>query len=135
MLLIFITFLSFLQTEPDPLVNYRWKNRILVLNAPENSESLNKQLRWIMETKNEFVDRDMILVILQNDGGEINGTKCSKEAFRFLSNKYQRDGDFALYLIGKDGGVKMRKGTPVNPIEIYQLIDTMPMRQREMKQN
>jgi hypothetical protein len=43
-------------------------------------------------------------------------------------------GSFALRLIGKDGSVKLsaRKATPVS--EIHALIDSMPMRQREMSQ-
>lgn len=40
---------------------------------------------------------------------------------------------FQVLLIGKDGGVKLRRATPVASSEITKLIDTMPMRQREMK--
>ncbi len=38
---------------------------------------------------------------------------------------------FKVLLIGKDGGVKLRTQTPVTPLELYQLIDAMPMRRRE----
>ena len=40
---------------------------------------------------------------------------------------------FELLLVGKDGGVKLRRGTPVAAAEITGLIDTMPMRQSEMR--
>jgi hypothetical protein len=40
---------------------------------------------------------------------------------------------FQLLLVGKDGGVKLRKTDPVAAAEIIALIDTMPMRQSEMR--
>lgn len=40
---------------------------------------------------------------------------------------------FEVLLVGKDGGVKLRRDTPVAAAAITGLIDTMPMRQDEMK--
>jgi len=40
---------------------------------------------------------------------------------------------FMLVLIGKDGGVKLRKPLPWDVRELSRTIDTMPMRQREMR--
>lgn len=40
---------------------------------------------------------------------------------------------FELLLVGKDGEVKLRRDTPVAVSEIAALIDTMPMRQNEMR--
>ena len=40
---------------------------------------------------------------------------------------------FEVILVGKDGGVKLRRGQPVAASEISALIDTMPMRQEEMR--
>ncbi|MDG2404831.1 MAG: DUF4174 domain-containing protein, partial [Paracoccaceae bacterium] len=40
---------------------------------------------------------------------------------------------FMLVLIGKDGGVKLRKPFPWNVREISRVIDKMPMRRQEMK--
>ncbi len=40
---------------------------------------------------------------------------------------------FEVLLIGKDGGVKLRRDKPVAAFEITALIDTMPMRQDEMR--
>ena len=39
---------------------------------------------------------------------------------------------FAVMLVGKDTGVKLRRGQPVTMDEVFGLIDTMPMRRREM---
>lgn len=40
---------------------------------------------------------------------------------------------FAVLLVGKDGGVKLRRDKLVAVAEITALIDTMPMRHEEMK--
>jgi hypothetical protein len=40
---------------------------------------------------------------------------------------------FEVLLIGKDGGVKLRRDRPVAVSEITGLIDAMPMRQNEMR--
>jgi hypothetical protein len=40
---------------------------------------------------------------------------------------------FEVLLVGKDGGVKLRRDQPVAASEITALIDTMPMRQNEMR--
>ncbi len=40
---------------------------------------------------------------------------------------------FEVLLVGKDGGVKLRRDKPVTAAEIAALIDTMPMRQDEMR--
>ena len=40
---------------------------------------------------------------------------------------------FELLLIGKDGGVKLRRDKPVAASEITALIDTLPMRRDEMR--
>ena len=41
---------------------------------------------------------------------------------------------FEVLLVGKDGGVKLRREKPVAASEITALIDTMPMRRNEMRQ-
>jgi hypothetical protein len=39
-----------------------------------------------------------------------------------------------VLLIGKDGGVKLRAEEPLPAAEFFALIDTMPMRRREMRE-
>ena len=42
---------------------------------------------------------------------------------------------FEILLVGKDGGVKLRSPAPVSTRDLFALIDAMPMRQREMREN
>ena len=43
------------------------------------------------------------------------------------------DGTFAAILVGKDGGEKHRSVEPISPQTLFDLIDAMPMRQREIR--
>ncbi len=40
---------------------------------------------------------------------------------------------FGAALIGKDGGIKLHRAAPLDPGELFSVIDAMPMRQDEMK--
>lgn len=42
--------------------------------------------------------------------------------------------DFAVLLVGKDGGVKRRANDPVNLNELFAQIDRLPMRRAEMEE-
>ena len=41
--------------------------------------------------------------------------------------------EYQNLLIGKDGGVKLKNNSPISNIKIFNTIDAMPMRQREMR--
>lgn len=41
---------------------------------------------------------------------------------------------FSVVLIGKDGGEKLRRATPLEPAELFALVDAMPMRRAEMRE-
>jgi hypothetical protein len=41
---------------------------------------------------------------------------------------------FSVVLIGKDGGEKLRRATPLSPEELFAIVDAMPMRRAEMRE-
>jgi hypothetical protein len=41
---------------------------------------------------------------------------------------------FSVVLIGKDGGEKLRRSTPLSPDELFALVDAMPMRRAERRE-
>lgn len=123
------------QEAPFTLDQYRWTHRVLVVSAPgKDDKHLRAQLDELVSTEDEFADRDMLLVTLVDDGVSTAGrhelakaeVASARQALRI------RPGSFALRLIGKDGGVKLSSDTATPVHEIYALIDTMPMRRREL---
>ena len=120
---------------PFALQQYQWRNRVLVVSAPSPDDSnLLEQLAELASTSDEFADRDMVLVTLLDNAdakaGDRKLTRAEVAATRTALGI--RPGSFALQLIGKDGSVKLTAKSATSMNEIYALIDSMPMRQREI---
>lgn len=124
------------QQEKFDLSGYKWKNRITIVYADtsQNADYVEFENKWSNRIE-DVNDRDLILIELFGQGqatvdaeplGEDNADDLI-EAYKMGENSFQ------VILIGKDGGVKLDK-TETEPQEIFDLIDTMPMRQQEMKE-
>jgi hypothetical protein len=132
-----VTFTGTLVDASDAfsLDQHRWKIRTLVISAPNASdENLKKQRREVAMYAEEFADRDMVLITLLEDAASTVGERqlTAEEAVALRDALRIQTGSFAVRLVGKDGSVKLSRDTATPMAEIYALIDTMPMRQREM---
>ena len=118
------------QTAPDTIFDakdvelgdLKWIARPLVVLAdtPEDP-AFKRQLALLDARKEELVRRDVIVI-----------TDTDPEARSDLRRKLRPRG-FMLVLIGKDGGVKLRKPFPWDVRELSRQIDKMPMRQQEIR--
>jgi hypothetical protein len=119
----------------SPLDTYRWQNRILLVFAPSNDDGRLAATRNLArEHSRGFDDRHMITVIALTEGEALDGQPLSRIQTDSLREQYGiGPSDFAVFLIGKDGGVKLRLERPPRATELFELIDSMPMRQQEMR--
>jgi hypothetical protein len=111
------------------LEKYRWKKRILIIFSQDNNFT-EEQKRLLKLEKTGLIERDMILF-----GFREEQTPFSTEQSRNL-DKLQKSlsaKDQTIILIGKDGYVKSKWMKIIDPKEIFEIIDAMPMRKREMK--
>jgi hypothetical protein len=118
------------------LEELQWQYRVLVVSAPGPDDAATRlQLEAIEASRAQFEERDLLLVTLFGDSGSVAGDRplTADEAARVRSGLGVDGEAFALRLIGKDGGIKLARGTVVSMEEVYMLIDTMPMRRREME--
>ena len=101
---------------------YLWKNRILLINIyklkkikldliKKECQIINRKLKIFIKKKNSFVD-----------------TKDSDKKF-FLDSKFK----FKVLLIGIDGEIKYQSDEIENLIKYFSIIDNMPIRQTEIK--
>lgn len=122
---------------PFSLRQYRWKKRVLVLSAAADDEQFRNQQKALALSIDEFEDRDLLLVTLLDEEQSTAGTReldpaevtATREALGIPP------GLFALRLIGKDGSVKLSSESATPMEDIYALIDTMPMRRAEQREN
>ena len=140
LILLLIPTLAIAQTE-QPIqakpADFQWDNRILVVTANSESDSLyQKQMREFEDREEGFRDRDLIIFSLFRNGmSRLDQQALHQESSEAILEKYgSGDSDFRILLIGKDGGVKLQKDAPVSVEDIFGLIDSMPMRQREMRE-
>ncbi len=103
------------------LNQYLWKNRIILTFAEdEQYPDLIKMKAEMKENNCEILNRDLLHFHFSNDGKIGNYTTTNDQSFRIL-------------LIGKDGGIKYESKRSVSLIQLFELIDSMPMRQDEMQ--
>ncbi len=107
------------------LKTYKGQNRVLLVFAPSvKDKGYVEQKRLLAAAEDGLRERDM--VVLELLGGE------HAEALR--SDLKVSNDLFVVVLIGKDGGEKERFLEPVEPTQLFSLIDRMPMRRREMQE-
>lgn len=105
------------------LTDFIWEKRPVVIFADSpNDPRFAQQIAFLEAQLDELAVRDVIIL-----------TDTDPEAKTALRTKLRPRG-FMLVLIGKDGGVKLRKPFPWDVRELTRVIDKMPMRQREVRE-
>jgi hypothetical protein len=119
------------------LSQFQWKNRLLFLFAPNRSHPLFDALQKSIATEQVGVaDRDLIVFeILESGPSRMEMTDLDSQVAQSLRDKFDVRGDqFAVILVGKDGGIKLNQQDETQLDDIFGLIDSMPMRREEMRQ-
>ena len=123
LLLSFMTIMIPKELQGIELSRYLWKNRIILTFADDQDHPDLIRLKAEMkENECEILNRDLLYFHLSNDGKTGNHITTNYQSFRIL-------------LIGKDGGIKYESNQYVSLIQLFELIDSMPMRQDEMQQD
>ncbi len=109
-----------------------WSSRIILVRAFGESEEVLNALRKL---DYEIQDRDIYWFVFVEENTETNYKGEIQEYFhRETLNTYFSDTETNVVLIGKDGGIK-QKLKHLDLQGIFDLIDTMPMRQMEMRES
>ncbi len=116
---------------------HHWKHRLLLIFAPNGTDMRLMDLEARMDARNEDMqDRDLLTFrILETGLSGRPGAPMTEADAEVLRRRYKApQGRFTVILIGKDGGVKLVQEERISLQAIFDLIDTMPMRRREMRQ-
>lgn len=136
-LLLILTISSCHQMNAQNLDDYRWRNRVLILiDVSVDTEALQSQLQAFTADKEALEDRDLIIFLVSENVVYNSNDKPSEMNAARLRKNLGIQHDFrGTVLIGKDGGVKMKKEFQVDPETIFTLIDGMPMRRAEIRKS
>ena len=104
------------------LGDFQWIARPVVVFAdtPEDPR-FRQQMDLLAAQPEELAERDIVVI-----------TDTDPDARSDIRSKLRPRG-FMLAIIGKDGGVKLRKPLPWNVREISRSIDKMPLRKQEIR--
>ena len=118
------------------LEGYTWQNRLLLVFAPDADDPrLQAQNEILTTVESDLLERDLAILRLLPDSPvtidklPLEGSEAAAIYRDFAIDRRA----FAVLLIGKDGGVKLNSDTAVSANTIFDLIDSMPMRQWEMQ--
>jgi hypothetical protein len=135
---------SLSQSNPSkPLATLIDRNRVLLVFAPDSSDSnFATQRTFIKDEASQAKERDLILIPVlakwtsnDRDLRKENPSFTSDAEQMNLRSRYKiQPKDFSAILLGKDGGEKLRSRVPVTMVKLRELIDSMPMRQQEVRQ-
>jgi len=113
----------FLEGDVQDLSQFVWEKRPIVVFADSpNDSSFGLQMEYLNARVEELEKRDVVVL-----------TDTDPSAQSALRTKLRPRG-FMMVLIGKDGGVKLRKPLPWDVRELSRTIDKMPVRQREIRE-
>jgi len=120
-----LTVLSSDMNAQELLEQYKWKKRVIILvtSTPDHPDYI-AQLAQLRQVSPGVEERD--LVILSNQADSVRSSS--------ITEKYQTGASgFRFILIGKDGTIKKDSDELVEAGDLFALIDSMPMRKREMR--
>ncbi|WP_175416180.1 DUF4174 domain-containing protein [Aggregatimonas sangjinii] len=134
-LLITLTMLAPMTTIAQSLDDYKWKNRIVFLVGKTiDSQAMQNQLEQFRNTEEEMAERDLVLFLAtRRDVFDESYEKVDIRITEIRKTARIKSDFTGVLLFGKDGGCKLKKDFQVEPEEIFDLIDGMPMRRSEIR--
>ncbi|MGC3871683.1 DUF4174 domain-containing protein [Halomonas sp. GXIMD04776] len=120
----------------NPLITDRGKFRPLILVTPSIEHDAYVRMReQLQRHRAEFDDRRMMLYSVEDGNGHRTGRPMTRFETEALLEALEVDpqGPMTVILVGYDGGKKMQLEGYVDPQQIFDIIDKMPMRQSEQR--
>jgi len=122
-------------SDAQPLKRYKWRNRpLVVFTGDKASADFVAQKRIINAHIAGLRERDMIVIeVVGNDVATRLGAGARVTAGALRRYYGVKQSQFRAILIGKDGGSKLQSSKPIHADRLFSLIDSMPMRRQEVR--
>tara|TARA_B100000927_G_C16372109_1_gene431922 strand:- start:448 stop:900 length:453 start_codon:yes stop_codon:yes gene_type:complete len=120
-ILTLIIFTNF-ESMAKQISEFKWEKRLVIISfESKNDEIFLSSQKFISENKCSIEDRNLEFIFFENYKSNIF------EIPNFIKNK------FGIWLIGYDGMIKDYSKNDIIFLRLFKLIDAMPMRKNEMK--
>lgn len=129
-----LLFWSFINhCEGQYLDQFLWKNRVIIIyeNSSDLSKKGNTQLRTLLQETAALEERKLRILRYHPHTIMSIYPTAKKEIIEDIGISFQ--GEYEFILIGLDGSIKARSKFINSTERIFSIIDSMPMRQRELQ--
>jgi len=134
-LLIILIFYGMTSKAQD-LQQYQWENRIIVVYSNETElDLLSKQLELLKKEPNKLSERKILVIQAHKNRYKTIFPENSEWVSSSLKDELNisKKTEFEVFLLGLDGGIKLRQEEIVQTEKLFSLIDGMPMRKAEIR--
>jgi hypothetical protein len=138
MLIVGLLFISNLYGQE--LEGYKWKKRILIIETPDKTNvKYTSQINELVNLEKDLLDRKLVITeIVENKYKTTNySLEQNDEEWKKLDGRgvlsRNKIEDFKVILIGLDGNIKLEKREILRKEELFEIIDSMPMRISELR--
>ena len=119
---------------PNTLAAMRDHYRVLLVFTGGNARMAEKQMTVVADHADGFRNRDMLVAGVEPSDPRLPAVLLSPGDDQSARRRFHiQEGRFTAILIGKDGGEKLRSHDPVSWETLQKTIDSMPMRQQEIR--
>lgn len=120
------------------LNDFQWKSRLVILFTPDIDDPLFQRQRAMLTQATDELRERQVEILMVTPGGthENMSLFLSESSSAYFYDEFSaRPDQFEMALVGLDGDEKYRAKNEVTPVSVLiELIDSMPMRRRELKQ-
>lgn len=116
----------------DPLSTLRWESRVLLIFAEDPADAARQNA--ILATSVVGLRDRAVTVFVINAGVVTRDGQADTTAPASFQGYRTSAAGFEAVLIGLDGGLKQRWTDPVPAKTLFAVIDAMPMRRQELRQ-
>ncbi len=121
--------------QAQDIASHKWKNRlVLILTDDIGNATFENQIQELKEDIDGLNERKLLIYQIDPSRYKIGFNKSDWTASKTLYEKFkEEETTFEVLLIGLDGGIKLRQSELLTREKLYAIIDGMPMRRAEIR--
>ena len=133
-LLLNIYLLIIMNTVAQDFSKHKWENRLIIILTENQDNSLyQRQVKELTKNEDGLLERKILVYHIFPEKYKIG--LITKGKWKMNTKNKMSDVPFKISLVGLDGGVKLSQKELLTAEKLFSIIDQMPMRKNEIKNN